>query len=243
VLPAWAQPAQTQPTPGLAGFGAEGGDFRATLTDGRILRGADLVGAALNLTQDGQPLALRIDAAERDADQPDVWLFTLTTPGGQNYCMPDPDGRSLAIPYPEAGGGFGLTCSSGATGKCIRFGYRPWAMSGDGEVSLAPFHAACVNMLRAAYAGPEHAWTRDGMRIDVYDRIGIQAPANDAGQEFEAGWNAAGAVCVAHPRVPENGGLVAIAAEAPGLPLGAACTEGVAQARGALVFNRSTPPG
>ena len=238
--------AAAQAPPSLVSFGAEGGDFAATLSDGRTLRGADLVGATLRVSQNGQPMALRIDAAERDATQPDVWLFTLTAAAAdgtrQNYCLPDPDGRSLAIPYPEPTG-FGLTCSAGAVGKCIRFGYRPWARSPDGEVSLAPFHAACVNMVRAAYAGPQHAFTRNGMRIDLYDRIGIQSPENAPDQAFEAGWTAAGAVCVAHPRVPENGGLAEIAAEAPGLPTGAGCTEAEAQARGALLFNRSNPPG
>jgi hypothetical protein len=239
--------AVAQASPSLVAFGAEGGDFRATLSDGRSLRGADLQGATLNLTLAGQPLALRIDSAERDAGQPDVWLFTLTSeaPDGsrRNHCLPDPDGRALAIPYPAEGGGIGLTCTAGATGKCIRMGYRPWARSPDGEVSLAPFHAACVNLIRAAYTGPERAWTRNGMQIDIYDRIGIQAPGNDPAHAFEAGWTAMGAACVAHPRVPENGSLADIAASAPALPTGAACTETQAHARGALLFNRSTPPG
>lgn len=233
----------------LTAFGAEGGDFRATLSDGRTLRGADLVGATLSVTQEGVPLTLRIDSAEADARHPDIWLFglTATLPDGRQvpYCEPDPDGRRLAIPYAE-GSGFNLTCSGGAVGKCMRFGYRPWARTPDGSGPLAPYHAACVNMVRGAYGGPERAWTRDGMRIDVYDRAGVQTPDNDPGDAFEAGWTAEGAVCVAHPRVPENGGLAEIVAAAPRLAGRTgrdACTEARAAEWGALVFNRSRPPG
>lgn len=246
-LLAATSPAAAQVT--LRSLGAEGGDFRAELSDGRVLRGTSLIGATLTLMLDARPTTVRIDAAEPDTGglAPDVWLFTLTREGQdgrrENHCLPDPQGRRLAIPYPAEGGGIGLTCTAGATGKCFRMGYRPWAMSPDGEVSLAPFHAACVNLMRAAYAGPERAWTRNGMQIDIYDRMGIQSPGNEPDHAFEAGWNAAGAVCVAHPRVPENGGLAEITAEAPGLPVGAVCTEGEAQARGALLFNRSAPPG
>ncbi|MBY0337146.1 MAG: hypothetical protein K2X11_11060 [Acetobacteraceae bacterium] len=242
--PAWAQ------SP-LRHFGADGGDFRAELQDGTVLRGRDLVGATLSLTVDGQPLTLRIEDAEPDAGSraPDVWLFTLSVlaPDGtrQDLCTPDPEGRRLAIPYSDGSGGLSLTCSSGGVGKCMRMGYRPWAVAPDGRTRLAPYHAACVNLLRGAYGG-DHAWTRDGTAVDIYDRIGVQAPDNDPAQAFEAGWDAAGAVCLAHPRVPENGGLLAIAATAPrlaGRTGSGVCTEDAAAAWGALLFNRSRPPG
>jgi len=242
-----ALPASAQPR--LLSLLGEGGDFRAELSDGRVLRGAELVGAVLHF--DG--LEIRIDGARRDAGVPgttqgtmadDVWLFRLSArqPGGEwgEYCEPDPAGERLGMVLP-ASASFALTCTAGGIGKCIRFGYRPWASLPDGR-SLAPFHAACVNLLRAAYGGGEHAFTRDGTRIDIYDRVGIQAPANEPGQEFEAGWTADGAVCVAHPRIPENGDLAAIAAHAPRLAghTGAAtCDEAQAAALGALVFNRS----
>lgn len=238
----------------LRGFGAEGGDFRAELSDGRVLRGADLVGAALNMTEGGTPFTLRIESAEPDRGgfAPDVWLFRLTVAGPdgarREYCSPDPEGRSLAIPYPAPGEplGFTLTCTSGGIGKCMRAGYRPWAMAPDGVTSLAPYHAACVNLFRGAYGGPERAWTRNGMRIDVYDNIGIQPAGNETDQAFEAGWTPEGAVCLAHPRVPENGSLAEIAAAIPRLAGRTGpdfCTEERAAGLGALVFNRSNPPG
>ncbi|MDB5415973.1 MAG: hypothetical protein JWR10_4308 [Rubritepida sp.] len=245
-----ASPALAQPR--LTSFGAEGGNFRAGLSDGRVLMGGELIGAELNLSRDGAPFTVRIDSAEADTGgrAPDVWLFHLTMAGPdgtrQDYCSPDPQGRSLAIPYPAADepSGFGITCSAGAIGKCLRFGYRPWAMAPDGVTSLAPYHATCVNLVRAAYGGPQHGYTRNGMSIDLYDRIGIQRADMAQGQAFEAGWTPAGAVCIAHPRVPENGSLAEITAQTPrlgGLTGPESCNEERAAALGALIFNRSYP--
>lgn len=246
VAPAFAQPT-------LARFSAEGGDFRADLSDGQVLRGADLVGAELNMTEGGIPLRLHIESAEPDRGgfAPDIWLFHLTISGPdgarRDFCSPDPDGHSLAIPHPAPYEplGFTLTCTSGSVGKCMRAGYRPWAMAPDGVTSLAPYHAACVNLFRGAYGGPDRAWTRNGMRIDVYDRLGIQEAGNETEQAFEAGWTPEGAVCVAHPRVPENGSLEVIAAAIPRLADRTGpefCTEARAAALGGLVFNRSDAP-
>ena len=248
-----AAPALAQSPPRLLGLGAEGGDFHARLSDGRVLRGADLVGATLRF----DAAEIRIDSARRDAAVPaaplggkadDVWLFELSArpPGGEwgAFCAPDPAGERIALVVPEPGGSFSLTCSAGAVGKCIRMGYRPWANLPDGR-SLAPFHAACVNLLRAAYGEPDRAWTRDGTPVDVYDRVGIQSAESDPAQSFEAGWTPGGAVCLAHPRIPENGALLAVIVAAPrlaGLTGPEACTEERAAALGALVFNRSRQP-
>ena len=246
-----AEPAPDAPAPRLVRLVAEGGDFRADLSDGQVLRGADLVGAVLRF----EGAELRLDAARRDdrvllpggGRAGDVWLFgaSVRAPGGewQPYCSRDPEGERLAMPWPGPEGALRLTCSAGAIGKCIRFGYRPWASLPDGR-PLAPFHAACVHLLRAAYGGTDRAWTRDGTRIDIYDRAGIQAPDNDPAHAFEAGWTAAGATCVAHPRVPAEGGLAELVAAVPRLAghVGPeACTEAAAAAAGALLFNRSRP--
>jgi hypothetical protein len=243
-------PVSAQPAPRLLGLTAEGGDFRADLSDGTHLRGAQLVGAVLRF----EGAALRIDSARRDTETPlpgggvaqDVWLFGMSVraEGAEEwapYCGVDPQGERLAMPYPAADGSLRLTCSAGAIGKCIRFGYRPWASLPDGR-SLAPFHATCSNLVRAAYGEPERGWTRDGMRIDIYDRVGIQYPSNDPTDSFEAGWTPAGAVCLAHTRVPENGGVAEVVAAHPRLAAMAGperCTEASAAGQGALLFNRS----
>src|SRR5262245_43006972 len=59
----------------------EGTEFKVTLTDGRVLRSPELVGATLAISTSGGPLRLRIDAVERDPDakhQP-VWLHSFST--------------------------------------------------------------------------------------------------------------------------------------------------------------------
>jgi hypothetical protein len=236
--PAFAQ----KPTP--TGMSVERGDLRVPLSDGRVLRGADLVGAHLRFGE----ARLRIAAVQPDPMDKagEVWLFDVRLPDDTPMCEPAPDGSRLAMPIPDtsAPGGIAMTCTSGAAGKCIRFGYAPWRTAPDGQTSLAPYHAACVNMIRGAYGGPEKAWTKNGMQIDVYDHLGVQTPDNAPDQAFEAGWTPDGAVCVAHPRVPENGSLVDIAAASPrlaGLTGPGRCTEAVAKENGALVFNRSRP--
>lgn len=59
-------------------------------------------------------------------------------------------------------------------------------------------------MMRGDHGGSNEAWTRDGMNIDLYDPQGIQKPDMAAGQSFEAGWTAQGAVCVHHIRVKKT---------------------------------------
>jgi hypothetical protein len=101
--------------------------------DGRVLRGADLVGAQLDVAVGGRVQRLTVHSAEPDRGgfAPDVWLFRVTVrgPSGEapEFCHPDPDGRRLAIPSPDENEpqGFGLTGSGGGAGKCMRMGHRP----------------------------------------------------------------------------------------------------------------------
>jgi hypothetical protein len=246
-------PAGAESHPQLLRLATEGGDIRAELSDGSVLRGADLVGAVLRF----EGTELRLEEARRDDRVPgpvrgtqadDVWLFRIQAraPGAewQEFCAPDPQGERLALVLPVAPEGFAFTCSAGGYGKCIRMGYRPWATTPEGR-PLAPYHAACVHLLRAAYGGDERAFTRDGTVVDIYDRLGIQAAANDPAHAFEAGWSPDGAVCVSHPRVAAQGGFSDILRHVPRLVgrVGAeACDEARAAAFGALVFNRSRPP-
>jgi hypothetical protein len=91
--------------------------------------------------------------------------------------------------------------------------------------------------------GDGRGTTRNGQPIDIYDAFGIEASADEPAYEFEAGWTAAGAVCVRHVRVQENATLAGLEAASPRLAghVGATCTEDYARAAGAILFVRSPP--
>ena len=237
--------AQTQPT--VSSISVEGTEIVVKLSEGRTLRSKDLVGATLDVRFEGEPAKVRIAAIEPDPDDKSgtVWLHTMEgrQPDGSwnNLCSTGPDGRRQGFPL-QGAAGLEFTCSAGALGKCVRFGYRPWANGPDGK-PLAPQHAACVRMVRGDYGGSGEPWTRDGMLIDVFDPQGIQVADASPDLAFEAGWSPDGAVCIHHVRVKENITLAALEEKYPRLKgrTGAICTEEFARANGALVLNRSRP--
>jgi len=232
----------------------EGTAFRITLPDDSVLAQEQLPGTVLTLGDGGlAQRRLRIDAVEHDARDPtgEVLLYTLSEPDpgtGQwhNACNPDPDGRRLGFPLAGAFTPDGryiavqdrilITCTGGAEGKCIRFGYKPWRILPDG-VSLGPFYQACVRLVRADYGGDGVGHTRNGTPIDLFDRIGIQRDEIGPGMTLEAAFGPDGAVCVAHPRLPDLASLDALAQHYPRLVghLGTACDEQAS----ALLFVRS----
>ncbi|MBM3644416.1 MAG: hypothetical protein FJX02_08760 [Alphaproteobacteria bacterium] len=231
--------------PQVTSIGVEGTEIVVKLSDGRNLRSKELVGAVLDVRFEGQAAKMRIAAVEPDPEDKtgSVWLHTMETrgPDGQwaNACSPGPDGRRQGFPIHTANG-LEFTCSAGALGKCVRFGFRPWAKAPDGR-DYAPIYQACVRMVRADYGGDGHGWTKDGTRIDLYDVTETQKPDNDPTDAFEAGWTEAGAVCVHHIRVKENVTLAELEQRYPRLKgrTGAVCTEEFARAHGAILFNRS----
>lgn len=202
-----------------------------------------LLGAILDLDAD---IRVRIAAIRSDPWTPggDVMLYDLQIADGDAWapvCEVDAEGRRAAILQPGPDGTIAILCTAGALAKCIRFGYRPWAVAPGGQ-PLAPYWRACVHMVRADYCGDDQPTTRDNMLIDVFDRIGVQIAApGDTGVSFEAAWGESGAVCVAHPRVPQNISLVRLAAQCPRLRghLGPGCTA----AAGALIYNASRGDG
>jgi hypothetical protein len=241
-----ASPETRAQSPEVSGIAVEGTEIVVTVADGRALRSRDLVGATLDVRFEGRPAKLRITGVERDPDDKSGTVFLHTFESRQadgtwaNTGLPGPDGRRQGFPVQGQEKGIDFTCSAGAIGKCVRFGYRPWANGPDGQ-SLASQHAACVRMVRGDYGGANHPFTKDGMRIDLYDPQGIQVPDMDADQTFEAGWGPEGAVCVHHARVKENVTLAELEARFPRLKgrTGAICTEAFARQHGAIVFNRS----
>jgi hypothetical protein len=101
-------------------------------------------------------------------------------------------------------------------------------------------------MVRADYCGNEQPTTRDDMLIDIWDEAGVQRRTGLKDTSFEAAWGPDGAVCVAHPRVPQNVTLAALAAACPRLSgrIGPSCTPDAARAWGdPLLFNDSRGDG
>jgi hypothetical protein len=241
----------------------DGTVLRIARSGGKTLSGADLVGLTVTLTPAGDAAVRKVfvEAAKIDPRDPahEILLYHFlsvdpATGQREELCGPDAYGERWGFPLrgqwdPEgqhiSDAGFTLTCADGAQGKCVRFGYKPWKTLGNG-LRLADYHQACVRMVRADYCGG-HGTTRDGMLIDLYDDIGIQDPdpqADAAGVRFEAAWSPAGAVCVAHTRVPEHVTLQQLAQNCPRLKdrLGPeVCT--AAQAKlfipKALLYNKS----
>jgi len=233
-----------------------GATLRARLADGSVREGEALVGATLVVAVGGQTIRVRIAGVEKDARDPrgEIMLydFRRIDPCGaeEPLCRPDPDGRQLGLPLagrsdaagvlqPADSATFELVCTSGAQGKCVRFGYAPWRATPDGRPML-DWYNACVRMVRGDYCGDGRPFTHDGMLIDIYDRIGVQKTDEDPSLRFEATWRADGAVCVAHPRVPEITDLDGLVRACPRLAgrVGAVvCNEDAFG--GGLIINRS----
>ncbi len=236
----------------------EGTKIVARGRDGAAHAPAALVGATFAL---GDPAAgtylLRIDRVLPDPGAPaDLELYDLSVraPASdrwQKLCEADPHGRMTALVVPGfwdaeerfvggAAGAFSLACTAGARGKCVRFGYLPWARAPNGE-SLAPHHAACVRMVRADYCGDGTPHTVPGVAIQMFDRAGVHALPATAFGAFEAVWGPDGAVCLARARRPEFP-LADILRQCPRLARvpPAACTEAAIDTLpGALLGNRS----
>lgn len=238
-----AAPAAAQPR-----LTAEGTEFVLHTADGRTLRSADLVGATLTVKAGGRDTEVTIKSVEEDrhAHRGSVVMhrFVVKDASGAvtDMCAPDAEGRRLGFPVADGRGGFELTCTSGAIGKCVRWGYRPWDEQPGGP-PLRALHRACVHMARADYGGDGRASAREGTLIYFCDRFGVRSCRDDAPMTFEAAWGAAGAVCVARVRVSENISLRDLAKRYPRLKprLGpAACRPDIGMRDPAvLLFNRS----
>jgi hypothetical protein len=234
----------------------EGTAFHISLPDATVLPQERLPGTVLTLC-DGSGVArrIRIDAEERDprdkAQEVVLYAMSELDPADgawHNVCQPDPDGRRLGFPlagaftpsgeYQPRHRGLLITCTGGAEGKCVRFGYKPWRTTPDGG-SLLPYYQACVRLVRADYGGDGVGHTKNGMAIDLFDHVGVQDDEIAPGMTLEAAFGPDGAVCVAHPRLP-NVTLGDLARKYPRLSghLGADCDERAA----GLLFVRSVAP-
>jgi hypothetical protein len=236
-----AAPAQTA-------LSAVGTELVLATPTGRSLRSADLVGATLGIVVGGTMVEITIASVEDDPDAIGgrvlLHRFLVKDAAGRaaDLCTPDAAGRRLGFPVPDGQGGFELTCTSGAIGKCIRWGYRLWEERPGGP-PLAALHAACVHMARADYGGDGRPSTHAGMLIYWCDRFGVHPCGEDVPVAFEAAWGPDGATCVARPRIAENVSLAQLAERYPRLQphLGPArCSEAIAMRDPqALLFNGS----
>jgi len=239
------------PIAGVHSIAVLGTRFVVVLDSGVTLDQQELVGAILTLDSRGRQYRLRIDATR--ADPGDIQLYELSAEDGDsgqwhNLCTPDPAGERLAFPlqgiwtsdgrHLPSDTEFSITCTSGAEGKCVRFGYKPWEHLPDGS-SLWDYHQACTRLLRADYCGDGHPHTRNGTPVDLYDRFRIQADEPAPGMSFEAAWGPQGAVCVRRPRYTDLAPLATLAQQCPALKgrLGDGCSDHAA----ALLYDKSFP--
>ncbi len=200
-----------------------GGRLVAYNDAGAVKSGQSLIGTSIKLKpRTGEALEIRIDAVE-PGPTVDIELYEVVgrrSPDApwQQLCRAGPDGRARVIPiagFGEIDGGqLSLSCTSGAMGKCVLRGYRPWANGPSGE-PLAPYFEACVRMFRADYCGTGQSFTRDGERIALWDDIDINRPG--AAGDFEAAWGPKGAVCLRRVRVETVASLTTVLAYCPAL--------------------------
>lgn len=229
----------------------EGSAFVLKMADGRVLRGAELVGATMYLAMPGDEVApIRLASIAPDPERPEILRHAFQKPDGRGgwepACTPNAYGERWGFPvslpqgHPGREGEITITCASGAVAKCSRWGYPPWARGPRGE-DLVSLHAACVRMVRADYCGDGEAHTKDGTSIDNYDDAGIQTrgAADDASYVFEAGWSPQGAVCVNHTRWSDLLTMDDLKASCPRLALVPVCSEDTARTLGARMFNTS----
>ena len=255
--PSAAVAAPPKPPSRMSPATVEGTRLIVTAKYGRKVSDQGLIGAVIVAsTPEGETTEFRIDRIVPDARHKtgDVQLYTFSVRDAEGawreYCTPDPDGISGGFPLAgtwrsdgkHVRGGFSVTCTSGAIGKCVTFGYRPWARDARGR-SLWDAHQACVRMLRADYCGNGNAHTRNGVHIDIVDAYGLMAERSPE-LSFEAAWTPDGAACVSHVRLPN--GLWTLPRGEESCPLqrkgrgGPMCRErGALGRRGVLMFNRS----
>ena len=114
-------------------------------------------------------------------------------------------------------------------------------------------HAAVAipSGVRAHWSGPDYCGdgrghTRDGVQINVYDRLAIQVADPSPSMTFEAAWGADGAVCVHKVRVPEAVSLDTLVRACPERlagKIGSDCSEKAAlRSDAALIMNASGSP-
>jgi hypothetical protein len=153
-----------------------------------------------------------------DADPPHHYRVMLEDPqsGARFPACRNPADRThghLAIPLPgiwnERGNladdsdAFTFACVTSAVAKCYDWGYARTGLRG------MKLYEACTRMARADYCGTGVSWTRDNTTIGFWDNVTRSAsddtePPEAPGYSFEAAWTSGGALCMHHPRWPDQ---------------------------------------
>ncbi len=224
-------------------------DKRGGFVPDEKLIGAKLVG----YNDAGIPALFRIDSIMRYRDSVvDMWMYAFAARDSAgnwvNACDPDRYGRrrGFALPgyfdatgrYVEDSAAYSITCTSGASGKCVLFGYLPWGRAADGTL-LKPYYQACGRMVRADYCGDGRPHTQNGTLIEIWDHKGIQMDTHEPGLSFEASWGVSGAVWLKKTRINAVATLEDIAGECPTDYARMRVPSDTTAAGTALLFNRS----
>lgn len=206
------------------GAALDGSLISLTTKSGKVISGSKLEGTKIPIVlSNGESAKLRIDSVTLDSAS-GIYLYMVTIQPArskkQPLCPPIDGAGAPAPAIPLAGrydatsgayspddGSFTFACTNAALGKCVLWGYKPWASkdecSADGTCnvqSLNPWHQACVRMVRADYCGDGVTHTRNGTQINIWDNLGIQQPSPNTGWALEAEWTPFGAACINHTR-------------------------------------------
>jgi hypothetical protein len=195
-------------------LGLVGSELRGRI-GGATVGGTSLVDLTLVAASDtGATLALRVAGVTPPAAGDDRWRYRVeyeeTDGSWQPICRHPTTGAALgAVPLAGywnreagvAGGGEKIpdpdvvtfACEQiGALGKCVGFGYRPWATAGG--VGLERHHQTCVRAIRNDYCGDGTPHTVDGNLINLYDDLGVLD--DETAWLSEAEWDEDGARCI-----------------------------------------------
>lgn len=222
----------------VTGLTLTGSQFRGTSASGKAMSGLDFVGAVAQLRTDASKNAppsdyrLRFDNIYLDTQAPggDVYLYDVSYARSgdttwQSLCADANGAPVAAVPisnyWNEKTGDridnsnvITFACISGALGKCVRLGYRPWAQVSNcttrscSQVLLNNHHQACTRLIRADYCGNGKSYTLNGTLIELYDALNPQIQKQTMGWNVEARWTAQKAECIddaRHSELLQNG--------------------------------------
>lgn len=191
-------------------------------------KGAALVGSKwdLKLIQGSleTPAVMSITAHEEAEPGEFRYTFHYNDVNGVQVpvCDPDPQGDIAAVPIKNihvddvTGQVTGradtlyLACTSGAVGKAVDWGYKPWKRSID------EFETA-IRMVRADYCYDGMSWTTPGTPVEVRDRWAINDFINVT-HPTEAVWGKDFVRCLGTPRSTQYGAVTCDGAPLPACP-------------------------